>query len=35
VTLGLEFKALEPKKCAKILKKDRNAKLETFLEESK
>jgi len=30
VTLGLEFKALDPKKCAKVLKEDRNAKLETF-----
>ena len=35
VTLGLEFKALDPKKCAKVLKKDKNAKLETFFEESK
>ncbi len=30
VTLGLEFKALDPKKCAKVLKKTENAKLETF-----
>lgn len=30
VTLGLEFKALDPKKCADILKKDENMKLETF-----
>jgi RecB family endonuclease NucS len=29
-TLGLEFKALDPKKCAKVLKKDHNAKLEAF-----
>ena len=35
VTLGLEFKALDPKKCAKVLKKDQNAKLETFIEEGK
>ena len=35
VTLGLEFKALDPKKCAKVLKKDQNAKLETFFEEDK
>ncbi|MBN1357868.1 endonuclease NucS [Candidatus Bathyarchaeota archaeon] len=35
VTLGLEFKALDPKKCAKVLKKDQNAKLETFFEEGK
>jgi len=34
VTLGLEFKALDPKKCAKVLKKDKNSKLETFFEES-
>jgi len=33
VTLGLEFKALDPKKCAKVLKKDQNAKLETFIKE--
>ena len=31
VTLGLEFKALDPKKCAKVIKKDQNAKLEDFL----
>ena len=30
VTLGLEFKALDPKKCAKVLKKEQNAKLEKF-----
>jgi endonuclease len=29
-TLGLEFKALDPKKCAEVLKKAENAKLETF-----
>jgi len=31
--LGLEFKALDPKKCAKVLKKTQNAKLETFFKE--
>jgi RecB family endonuclease NucS len=30
VTLGLEFKALDPKKCAKVLKKTEATKLETF-----
>jgi RecB family endonuclease NucS len=35
VTLGLEFKALDPKKCAKVLKKNKNAKLETFFKGSK
>jgi RecB family endonuclease NucS len=30
VTLGLEFKALDPKKCARVLKRDENAKLESF-----
>ena len=35
VTLGLEFKALDPKKCAKVLKKTQNAKLETFFGEGK
>jgi RecB family endonuclease NucS len=35
VTLGLEFKALDPKKCAKVLKKDHNTKLEAFLKQSK
>jgi len=35
VSLGLEFKALDPKKCAKVLKKDQNAKLETFFKEGK
>ena len=32
VTLGLEFKALDPKKCAEVLKKAETAKLETFFE---
>jgi RecB family endonuclease NucS len=30
VTLGLEYKELDPKKCAEVLKKTGNAKLETF-----
>jgi RecB family endonuclease NucS len=30
VTLGLEFKALDPKACAEVLKKAENAKLERF-----
>ena len=30
VTLGLEYKALDPKICAEVLKKSQNAKLETF-----
>src|SRR3990172_12701666 len=30
VTLGLEFKALDPKKCAEVLKRAETAKLETF-----
>lgn len=34
VTLGLEFKALDPKKCARVLKKDQDGKLENFFEES-
>lgn len=34
VTLGLEFKALDPKKCAEVLKKDHNTKLEAFFEET-
>ena len=34
-TLGLEFKAIDPKKCAKVLKKDHNAKLETFFKKCK
>ena len=29
-TLGLEFKALDPKKCAEVLKRAETAKLETF-----
>ncbi len=29
-TLGLEFKALDPKKCAEVLKKTENSKLEKF-----
>ena len=33
-TLGLEFKALDPKKCAEILKKAETTKLETFFKES-
>ncbi|MDH5754858.1 MAG: endonuclease NucS, partial [Candidatus Bathyarchaeota archaeon] len=33
VTLGLEFKALDPKKCAEILKKSETRKLETFFTE--
>jgi RecB family endonuclease NucS len=30
VTLGLEFKALDPKKCAEVLRKTENTKLETY-----
>jgi RecB family endonuclease NucS len=33
LTLGLEFKALDPKKCAEILKKTENVKLEVFFRE--
>jgi len=33
ITLGLEFKALSPKKCAEILKKTETRKLETFFAE--
>jgi endonuclease len=33
VTLGLEFKELDPKKCAEVLKKTENTKLESFLKE--
>ncbi len=33
VTLGLEFKALDPKKCTKVLKKTENLKLEAFFKE--
>jgi hypothetical protein len=32
-TLGLEFKALDPKKCAEILKKSETKKLEAFFTE--
>jgi RecB family endonuclease NucS len=31
-TLGLEFKALDPKKCAEVLKKTETTKLESFFE---
>ena len=34
VTMGLEFKELDPKKCAEVLKKEKNAKLETFFGEN-
>lgn len=34
VTLGLEFKKLDPKKCAEVLKKQKNSKLEKFFEEN-
>jgi RecB family endonuclease NucS len=30
VTLGLEFKSLDPKTCAEVLKKTENSKLESF-----
>jgi hypothetical protein len=33
VTLGLEFKALDPKKCAEVLKKAETTKLEAFFKE--
>ncbi len=33
VTLGLEFKALDPKKCAEVLKKAENSRLEAFFKE--
>jgi endonuclease len=33
ITLGLEFKALDPKTCAEVLKKTGNAKLETFFKQ--
>ncbi len=33
VTLGLEFKALDPKPCAEVLKKTGNSKLESFFKE--
>jgi RecB family endonuclease NucS len=32
VTIGLEFKALDPKKCAEVLKKAETTKLESFFE---
>ncbi len=35
VTLGLEYKELDPKKCAEVLKKTPNAKLETFFGQEK
>jgi RecB family endonuclease NucS len=34
VTLGLEFKALDPKKCAEVLKKAENIKLEAFFKDN-
>ena len=34
VTLGLEFKELDPKKCAAVLKKSATKKLESFFEEN-
>jgi endonuclease len=34
ISLGLEFKALEPKKCAEVLKKSKTAKLEKFFHEN-
>lgn len=34
VTMGLEFKALDPKECAKVLKKAENARLEKFFGDS-
>lgn len=34
VTMGLEFKELDPKKCAEVLKKPGNSKLETFFREN-
>jgi hypothetical protein len=33
-TLGLEFKALDPKKCAEVLRKVENTKLEAFFNEN-
>jgi RecB family endonuclease NucS len=33
VTLGLEYKALDPKTCAEVLKKTSNSKLESFFKE--
>jgi endonuclease len=34
VTMGLEFKELDPKKCAEVLKKPGNSKLETFFKDN-
>ena len=34
VTLGLEFKALDPKKCAEVLRKAETTKLEAFFKET-
>ena len=34
VTMGLEFKALDPKQCAEVLKKAENMRLEHFFQES-
>jgi len=34
VTMGLEFKALDPKQCAEVLKKTGSAKLESFMKEN-
>jgi hypothetical protein len=34
VTMGLEFKALDPKQCAEVLKKAESAKLESFMKEN-
>ena len=33
-TLGLDFKALNPKKCAEILKRSKTKKLEAFFKEN-
>jgi len=35
VTLGLEFKALDPRKCADVLKRTKTRKLESFFREEK
>ncbi len=35
VTLGLEYKALDPKKCAEVLTKEQNAKLEVFFDKQR
>jgi len=34
VTMGLEYKELDPKKCAEVLKKSGNSKLETFFNQN-